>query len=278
MDDIKLNIAVAQMDCVLGDVAANLDKIRGFAELARQLGADLVIFPECCTTGYFIGEQVNRLAEPPDGASSQALGDIARSQRLHLAAGLYTKQAGGICNSQLLFAPDGAAIGLYNKAHLFATEKQLYRAGDTPVVVNTSLGKIGMSICYDLIFPDYVRRLVELGADLIINSTDWITDSYQRSVWGWDGERTQGLASTRALENVILLAMANRVGRESAGPGLTFDSFGHSCVVSPSGQILASLPAGEGVALAKVDIAGDELARWQSIASYRADRREELYR
>ena len=72
--------------------------------------------------------------------------------------------------------------------------------------------------------------------------------------------------------------MANRVGHEVAAPGLEFDSFGHSCVVSPSGQILASLPIGEGVTVAKVDLPGPELERWQSIATYRSDRREELYR
>ena len=279
MADIKLNVAVGQMDCALGNVEANINKISRFAELARHLGADLVVFPECCTTGYFLGERVKALAEAPDGSSSKALGEIARANKLHLAAGLYTQQNGAICNSQLLFSPDGTAIGVYHKAHLFSTERQLYKPGDKPVVINTAaLGKIGMTICYDLIFPDYVRRLVELGADFIINSTDWITDPYQRNVWGWDGERTQGLASTRALENVIVLAMANRVGHETAAPGLEFDSFGHSCVVSPSGQILASLPAGEGVALAKIDIASAELERWQSIATYRTDRRPELYR
>ena len=61
-----------------------------------------------------------------------------------------------------------------------------------------------MTICYDLIFPDYVRKLVEMGADFIINSTNWINDPYQRDVWGWNGERMQGLASTRALENVTV--------------------------------------------------------------------------
>ena len=176
MRDIKLNIAVAQMDCVLGDVSANLGKICRFTELAAHLGADLVVFPECCTTGYFVGERIGQLVEPPDGPTGQALGELARAHRLHLAVGLYTSQQGGICNSQLLFAPDGKAIGLYNKAHLFATERQLYKPGDKPVVIDTSLGKIGMTICYDLIFPAYIHRLVELGADLIINSTDWITE------------------------------------------------------------------------------------------------------
>lgn len=279
MADVKLNIAVAQMDCVVGEIEPNLEKIANLARLARELGAELVIFPECAVTGYFIGEKVNQLAEPPgQGPASRALSGIARENRLHLACGMYTKHDGAICNSQLLFSPEGTMLASYQKAHLFSKERELYKPGDKPMVVETALGRLGMTICYDLIFPEYIRRLIELGADVIINSTNWINDIYQRDVWGWGGERTQGLASTRALENVAFVAMANRVGHEVAAPGVEFDSFGHSCVVSPSGKVLASIPHGEGVALARIDIAGADLDRWRGIATYRMDRRPALYR
>jgi predicted amidohydrolase len=64
----KVNIAVVQMDCVVGETTPNLNKIRHFAALAASLGADIAIYPECCTTGYFIGDKLNTLAEPDDGA------------------------------------------------------------------------------------------------------------------------------------------------------------------------------------------------------------------
>jgi predicted amidohydrolase len=146
------------------------------------------------------------------------------------------------------------------------------------MVVETPLGRLGLTICYNLIFPHYVRKLVEMGADFIVNSTDWINDPYQRDVWGWNAERIAGLASTRALENVIPLAMACRTGRESAAPGLAFDSTGPSCVVSPSGKFIARLDAGEGVVVGRIDIAAEEMDRWTSIATYRIDRRPDLYR
>jgi 5-aminopentanamidase len=221
---------------------------------------------------------VSALAEPDDGATAKELGDVARSGKLHLAVGMFTKDGNAICNSQLLFAPDGRRLATYHKAHLFASEREFCRPGDRPVVVDTAVGKIGMTICYDLIFPEYLRRLVEMGADFVINSTDWINDPYQRDVWGWNGERILGLVSTRALENGAFFAMANRIGHEIAAPGLEFDSFGHSCIASPSGRILASLSSGEGVAVAKLDIPDTELERWTSIATYRRDRRPELYR
>ena len=92
--------------------------------------------------------------------------------------------------------------------------------------------------------------------NLIINSTDWINDPYQRDVWGWTEERIQGLASTRALENVVPLAMACRTGRENASPDVAFDSMGPSCVVSPSGKFIARLDRGEGIAIGKIAICG----------------------
>jgi len=274
----KFNIAVVQMDCVVGETEPNLNKIRHFASLSADLGANLVIFPECATTGYFIGASMERLADSPDGPTSRALGDIARQSRIHLACGLYTRENDSYCNSQQLFAPDGTCLASYRKAHLFAAERNHYRAGDTPIVVDTAIGKLGMTICYDLIFPEYVRRLIELGADIIINSTNWINDPYQRDVWGWGPERVQGLASTRALENVAFLAMACRTGREVAAPGIEFDSFGPSCVVSPSGKILARVQDGEGMAVARINIAANDLEKWRGIATYRKDRRPELYR
>ncbi len=278
MASVKCNIAVVQMDCILGETEPNLNKVRHYAELSSGLGADLVIFPECATTGYFVGEQIDRLAEAPDGATPRTLGEIARANGIHLACGLYTRDEGAVCNSQQLFAPDGRCLATYHKAHLFAAERNWYRAGSKPMVVDTKLGRLGMTICYDLIFPEYVRRLVELGADIIINSTNWIHDVYQRDVWGWSAERTQSLVSTRALENVVFAAMSCRVGREAAGPGLEFDSFGPSCVASPSGKLLAKIQDGEGVAVARIDIPGGDLDRWRGIATYRQDRRPELYR
>ena len=235
-----------------------------------------MVFPECATTGYFLGDRLADLAEPADGPSAQRLGEIARENALTMAVGAYTQRDGGIYDSQLLFGPDGQCLAVYDKAHLFAGERESCRAGDRVCVVETVLGKIGMTVCYDFIFADYVRRLADLGADLIVNSTNWISDAYQRETWGWSGPVIQGLAATRALENGTFVAMANRVGDEELAPGLSFTSLGHSCIAAPSGKILAALAEGEGLAVARIDIAQEDLDRWRAIATYREDRRPEL--
>jgi predicted amidohydrolase len=278
MDAIAWKIAVVQMDCALGDIGANLARIESFCRSAAAGGAELVVFPETALTGYFLGDRLAALAEPPDGPSAKRLGALARECGVHLAVGAYTADGGHVRNSQYLFGPDGRRLALYHKAHLFASERLSCRPGDEAVVVETALGRIGLTICYDLIFPDYIRRLVAMGADLIVNSTNWIADSYQREVWGWEGPTAQSLAAVRALENGTVVAMADRAGRETLEPpGIVFESLGHSCVAAPSGRILAALGAGEGMAIADVALAAEDLRKWRSIATYKEDRRPELY-
>ncbi len=271
-EDIKCKIGVVQMDCVLGEIEPNLAKIDCFAQAAGELGADLVVFPECATTGYFVAPDLERLAEPPGGPTERALGDIARRAGVRMAVGTVVADDGGFFDAQVLFEPDGSPAATYYKAHLFAAERDCYRAGGAPVVADSPIGGLGLTICYDLIFPDYIRRLTELGADVVINSTDWISDPYLKTTWGWSGPTVEALAITRALENGIFVAMANRVGHE-----MGFDSIGHSCVVAPSGMILASLRDGEGLAVANIDFAAEDVHKWRAIATYRQDRRPEIY-
>lgn len=267
-----VRLAVGQMHCVPGDVAANLDIIRVLVGQAAQGGAALVVLPEMVTTGYFISDRLAELGEPTGGPTERRLSAIARDAGIHLAVGTVLRDGESYFDAQLLFAPDGALLATYRKAHLFSAEREWFSAGDEPMVVDTALGRIGMTICYDLLFPEYVRRLVDLGADIIINSTNWITDDFQRDRWGWSGPTVQSLAATRALENGVWLAMASCVG-----PEWKFDSIGHSCIVAPSGKLLASMGAGRGVALAEVEMQSADLDRWREIATYREDRRPELY-
>lgn len=266
-------IAVGQMNPQPGQVDANLTQIESIVRGAARAGAQLVVLPETATTGYFINDRLPALAEPEDGPSATRIAGVARSCDIHVAVGMAIAAEGRFHDAQLLFGPDGRRLATYRKAHLFAAEKAFYAAGDTPTVVETAIGRIGMTVCYDLIFPDYLRRLVDLGADLVINSTNWISDAWQREAWGWTGPVVQALAGTRALENGTWLAMADCVGPEA-----DFQSLGHSCIAAPSGAILASVGQGQGFATAEICHDGADLETWRSIATYRQDRRPELYR
>ena len=266
-------VAAIQMRPISGDIAGNLDKIETWVRAAAATGTDLAILPENAITGYFIADLLPGLAEPADGPSAQRLARLAAECKMHLVVGTALAEGADVYDAQLLFGPDGTLLATYRKTHLFAAERDWYAAGDAPMVVETALGKIGMTICYDLMFPEYIRRLTELGAEMIINSTNWISDSFQHDVWGWSGTSVDALARTRALENGVFLAMANCIGLEAG-----FQSLGQSCVVAPSGKVLASAGTAEGIAHAEILYQSADLDRWRAIATYRQDRRPELYR
>ena len=264
--------AAIQMRPIPGDVEENLRRIGAMTREAAAEGAKLVVVPETATTGYFILDRLQELAEPEDGPTAARLAALARECSLHLAVGMAIVENGRFFDAQLLFAPDGRRLATYKKLHLFSAEREWYASGDRPVVVETEIGRIGMTICYDLIFPEYIRKLVDLGADLIINSTNWISDEFQRDTWDWTGPMVEALARTRALENGVWLAMANCTGMEAG-----FESLGHSCVAAPSGKLLSVMASEEGVAVGDILYESDDLTRWRNIATYRSDRRTEHY-
>ncbi|SEE87693.1 carbon-nitrogen hydrolase family protein [Jiangella alba] len=260
-------VACAQVAPVLGAVPANLDAMAAQARAAAAAGASLVVFPECAVTGYpFSRADALAVAGPAD-----ALGPLAASLGVFLAAGHIESAGDDLYDALSLFGPDGARLATYRKAHLFSTERTVYAAGSAPVVVDTAVGRLGLTVCYDLIFPEYVRALVDAGASMIVNATNWITDPWQTGM-GWDGPMVRSLARVRALENGVPVVMSCL-----AGSGGGFTSIGHSTIAGPSGRVLASLDAAEGLAVADLVTDDADARRWSGLATYRADRRPELY-
>jgi predicted amidohydrolase len=267
----RLKLAVVQMDCVPGDVAANLARAEALLAAAAAQGAHLAVLPELCTTGYFIGERLAELAEPVPGPTTERLGAVAARHGLYVAAGIAERGEDGFYDSAALIGADGRLLGCYRKVHLFAAEKQFFRSGERPALFDTPYGRVALTICYDLVFPEYIRALVLRGAQLILNCTDWITNEWQTGK-GWSGEVVSRLAATRALENTVHVAMANRTGVEAG-----WRSLGYSCIAAPSGGFLARIEEGEGMAIATVALDDPDWQAWRAIASYLQDRRTDLY-
>lgn len=265
-------VAVIQMDCVRFDKRLNLAEIeRRTIEAVREYGANLVVAPELATTGYFVGNRVSELAEPSDGPTLSQLASLSARLKCHLAVGYIEADDDGEFNSLALLGPRGDLLANYRKVHLFASERASFREGSRPVVVDTELGPVGLSVCYDLLMPEFVRGLALMGAKLVVNATNWITDPWQ-SCLGWTGEAVRALCRTRALENGVHVAMAARVGQEDG-----FTSVGHSMIASPTGQVLKALEAEPAVTAARVTDPTLDLERWRAFASYIADRRPEIY-
>lgn len=267
-----VKIAVVQLDCVIGDIEANLNKIERFVASAAMDNVNFVVVPELGTTGYFVGDRLNELAEPIPGPTTARLGAIARKYNTYLVSGMIERaEDGRLYNASVMLSPKGELAGSYRKCHLFAAEKAFFAMGDRAAVFDTEFGRVALTICYDLVFPEYIRSLVLQGAQLILNSTDWITDAWQTSK-GWGGDVVSHLAATRALENTVHVAMADRVGVEEG-----WESLGHSCICAPSGGFLARIEKGEGIAMATAELDSPEWEKWRSIATYLPDRRVDFY-
>jgi predicted amidohydrolase len=269
---MQVKIGVVQLDCVLGDLDANLNKIERFCAVAAADKVNFCVVPELGTTGYFVGERLDELAEEIPGPTTERLGAIARRHNLYLVSGMIERADDGrLYNASVMLTPQGQLAGQYRKCHLFSAEKEFFANGDRAAVYDTEFGRVALTICYDLIFPEYIRSLVLQGAQLILNSTDWITDAWQTGK-GWGGQVVSHLAATRALENVVHVAMADRVGVEAG-----WKSLGHSCICAPSGGFVARLEEGEGIAIGTVELDSPEWDKWRTLATYLPDRRVDLY-
>jgi predicted amidohydrolase len=246
--------AAVQLSCT-SDSEANLATTEALVRRAAGYGAKLVVTPE--NTNY-LGphhEKV-RLAEPLDGPTVARLSALARSCGVHLLVGSVnekSEEAHRCYNTSLLLGPDGSLLGSYRKMHLFDVdvskdvcfkESDTIIAGDTPVVVKTEVGAIGMSICYDLRFPEMYRALVDAGAEILAIPAAF-TLTTGRDHW-------HALMRARAIETQTFVIAPGQVGKHD-DDGLRH-SFGHSMIVNPWGHILAMADDGPNLALAEIDL------------------------
>jgi predicted amidohydrolase len=260
------------MDCQLGDMAGNLQAVRRSLHQAADLGARLMIFPECALTGYCFTSKEEALphAETLPGSAADAVSEDCRQRNVFAIVGLLERGSGdGLFNSCILVGPTGY-IANYRKIHLpFLGIDRFTTPGDAPFAVHDIGGlRVGMNICYDGTFPESARVLTVLGADLVVLPTNWPTGAMA----------TIPLAHARALENHIYYAAVNRVGEERG-----FRFIGRSRMINCDGNLLAEAgPDKPEIILAEID---PELARRKRVVKIPGqhevdrvgDRRPEMY-
>ncbi|MBI2888209.1 MAG: hypothetical protein HYY02_13525 [Chloroflexi bacterium] len=165
----KSTVAVAQVAPTPGDVAANLKKLEELITSPRADRADLIVFPELCTTGavFRSREEARSVAEPLAGPTVMALMGLARERNKHLVVGLVEQEGDTLFNTAVLIAPQGLA-GKYRKAHLNSRDKVWATPGDDGFpTFDVAVGRIGILLGYDLMFPEAARCLAIEGADLL---------------------------------------------------------------------------------------------------------------
>lgn len=255
-----LTVAVLQAEGVGADVEANFRLIREAARDAAAQGAQLLMTPEMYLTGYNVGAQ---LADVVRDELVDGIRDIARSEGIALLVGTGLPAAAGISNSALLVSEDGDVAARYDKTHLFGDlDVSLFEPGDAlgPIVELHGV-RIGLLICYDVEFPETVRALASAGADLVLVPTA------QMAPYQFIAEH---VIRTRAWENQVYVAYANRIGSEKE-----LDYVGLSSIVDPSGRVLAAAgPEERALLLARIDPA--EVRSAQARNPYLRDRRPGL--
>jgi deaminated glutathione amidase len=249
---MKFLAAAVQM-LASDDKAANLKEAKHGVRHAAAEGARVVALPE-----VFIwrgSKKIEReFAEPIPGPSSAAMAQLARDLGIYLLAGSILEEIPGsekAYNTSLLFDPAGKVLASYRKIHLFDVdlangvslrESDTRAHGETMAVIKTDLCSMGLSVCYDLRFPELYRGLANQGAELI-----FIPSAFT----AYTGEaHWETLLRARAIENQAYIIAPDQFGKNAK----SFETHGHSMIVDPWGKVIAELPDGPGVITAEIDL------------------------
>lgn len=243
----KYKVAVVQMDTSPG-WEANLRAAEAFVDQAAAEGASLAAFPECFSRYEGGSTPAELLADSP------TLRRMAAKAKEHgvwvLCGSVFTpsKEAERSCNTSVLLNPAGETAAVYNKLHLFDVtlpsgeerrESRRVLPGDRVVTVGTPLGCLGMSVCYDVRFPELYRAQVLRGAQVLLVPAMFSAETGEAH---WEA-----LLRARAIENGCYVVAPDQWGG-------CFGAYGHSMVVDPWGRVIAEIPGGQGLAIAELDL------------------------
>ena len=261
-----MKIAVAQISCAPGDLQANLAKVRDFSVRAKKAGTELIVFPEMVDIGYSMPAIQKHATSWKEGAVPN-LQAMAKELSLAIVAGVSDHDGSRIYNAQVFIDVHGKVIGKYRKTHLVTAapldERPYVTAGDAFTSCEIDKFNLGLTICYDLRFPEVCRALaVEQQVNVFVNSSAW---PFPRV------EHLRILALARAIENQSYLILANRVGTDD---GVTF--CGTSAIIDPYGAIVAAASI-DREELIQAEISEDVIKSVRSRMAIFDHRRPELY-
>ena len=268
-----MRLALIQNHCS-PDRDENLGRALNSMEQAKESGADMVVFPELAVDRFFPQHEewnAREIAEPIPGPTTKAIGAKAKSLSLVTVFNLYEEAvAGRYFDSSPVFDSDGMLLGVTRMVHITDYpcfhEKAYYNPGDTGArVYDTAVGRVGVAICYDRHYPEYMRALGVHGAQLVAIPQAGAMDE-------WPDGLFEAEVQTAAFQNGYFAALCNRVGKEER---LTFG--GESFVVDPSGKVVTrGLELEDDLVLADLDLS--QCATSHARTLFWRDRRPELYR
>ena len=281
-----LKVALVQ-ESNQGDAAANLDRIESRVAEAAAAGAQLVLLQELHNGAYFCQHEcvdAFDLAEPIPGPSTERLGRLAARHGVVIVASLFERRAAGLYhNTAVVLERDGSLAGKYRKMHIPDDpgfyEKFYFTPGDLGFEpIDTSVGRLGVLVCWDQWYPEAARLMALAGAELLLYPTaiGWDPDDAEDER---ERQRNAWMLSHRghAVANGLPVLSCNRVGHEPSPVGASGIRFwGSSHVLGPQGELLAEASRDEPqVLLADVDLDRSEHVR--RIWPFLRDRRIDAY-
>jgi len=246
-----LAAAIQMLAC--DDKGTNQQEASRWVTEAAAKGARVVVLPEVFIWRGNKKEEKNA-AESIPGPTSDFLQSLARNLGIYLLGGSILEaipESPKAYNTSLLFGPQGNLLASYRKIHLFdvdlengvtARESDTREFGDTAVVAKTDLCPMGLTVCYDLRFPELYRILATQGSQLIFVPSAF-TAYTGKAHW-------EPLLRARAIENQVYIIAPDQFGKNPK----SFETHGHSMIVDPWGKVLAELPDGPGIVMAEVNL------------------------
>jgi len=259
-----MKVGYVQTSPIFSEVTQNFEQVES---LLGNTKADLIVLPELFATGYtFISkEEAELLAENTGGKTAEFLMRIAKRTGAVVVGGFIEKDGNQIFNSSMIVS-DSEVLGTYRKLHLYYKEKLWFSPGNKPLeIYEVKNTKVGIMICFDWFFPETVRNLTLLGAEIIAHPANLVLPYCQRAM------------ITRCLTNRVFAVTSNRIGNEARGED-NFTFTGGSQITSYNGEVLSSAPKDKAhIDFVKIDV---EKARDKNLNRYNnviKDRRTEFY-
>ncbi|MFX1306650.1 MAG: nitrilase-related carbon-nitrogen hydrolase [Promethearchaeota archaeon] len=259
-----MKVGYVQTSPIFGEKEKNFEQINN---LIGEIKADLLVLPELFATGYaFVSkEEAESLAEGLEDQTTQFLIKLSKKTKAAVVGGFIEKDEETLYNSAMIVF-DSKILGVYRKLHLYYKEKLWFSPGNKQLeIYNVNNINIGIMICFDWIFPETIRSLALLGADIIAHPANLVLPYCQNAM------------VTRCLENRVYAITSNRIGEEKRGVD-HFKFTGRSQITSYNGKILSSAPKlNEYIDVINIDIMK---ARNKNLNDYNNlfnDRRVEFY-
>eukprot|EP01113_Clastostelium_recurvatum_P038030 TRINITY_DN5626_c0_g1_i3.p1 TRINITY_DN5626_c0_g1~~TRINITY_DN5626_c0_g1_i3.p1 ORF type:complete len:307 (-),score=72.83 TRINITY_DN5626_c0_g1_i3:30-881(-) len=255
------------------DKDANIQTARKAVEHAAQGGAHMVALPECWNCPYSSSSFPTYAETVPDGPSTKALANLAATLKIYLIGGSIPERDGDkLYNTSVVFDPKGDIIAKHRKLHLFDIdvpgkitfkESDTLSAGTTPTVFDTAYGRIGLGICYDMRFPELALLYAKRGARFLC-----YPGAFNMTTGPAHWELLQ---RGRAVDNQVYVATIS----PARNPDSTYTAWGHSSIISPWGEVVATTDHAEGIVYADIDMSRVEEMR-TNIPVYK-QKRTDLY-